>query len=487
MESAEVNGGAFNIYNDLIVTYDYLAQNTALSNLSCLSPKLNVFWKVGFNPAQYIYPQSDPASVGTLSFYVRGENGLYINGGKLGNIAAEDTDHFDDAVIIHEIGHHIEYSCAAMDSPGGVHYGLYRTDARLAWSEGWGNFFGAHVIKNNTAAINPDLPAQLATVGNWLYYLDTMGYTDGAVTSGAEYIRINLSKAGNNPEQVTTANGTRYYDKVNATTNPGEGHFRETSVARSLFKTTNTCGTCITTGGPYFAEMWKAFESNTTTGMGNALYPFRSSARFYNRLTAVFSGTMPTPIDNMLNTDEAQQRETNAAFTAGAFRVHVPYGIKLVSGSSCSLKMQPRADSGLDSNFQSDQRYSNHFYYVDMAALPGVTEIRLNATPVAGTIVDIDPILYKSDYSFDEDCAAYASNSTCSTPQKTITSDMLRYDRSVGNGTKTIGTLNTLSTASKYLLNIRAYTTNIAVSNTTEYTYTLTDQNGVILCPNPTF
>ncbi len=485
-ESAEVNGGAFNIYNDLIVSYEYLAAQTGLSNLTCLNPKLNVFWKVGFNPAQYAYPSADPATLGTLSFYVRGENELYINGGKLGNITSEDTDHFDDAVIIHELGHHLEYACGTMDSPGGTHFGLYRTDARLAWSEGFGNFFGAHIIRNNTAAINPNLPAQVTTTNGWLYYLDTMGYTDGAVTTGNEYIRIKLTKPGNNPEMVSTSNGTRYYDKVNATANPGEGHFRETSVARALFKITNSCTTGCT-GTIHFPNMWSAFEKFTANGMGNALYPFRSSARFYNRLAAVFGGAMPTEIDNVLNNDEAQQREVNAAFTVGGARVHVPYGIKLVAGSTCNLKIQPRADSGLDSNFQSDQRYSNHFYTVDLASLPGVTEIRLNATKVTGTTVDIDSILYKEDYSFDEDCAAYAANSTCAAPQKTVSADMVKYNRSLGNGIKTLSSLSSLNASAKYLLNIRAYTTNIAVSSATEYSYILTDQNGSVLCPASPF
>lgn len=496
-DSAEVNGGAFNIYNSILITYEYLAQNTGSSNLTCLNPKLDVFWKVGFNPAQYIYPSADPSTLGTLSFYVRGQNQLYINGGQLGNIKTADTDHFDDSVIIHELGHHIEDVCGKMDSPGGVHYGLYRIDARLAWSEGWGNFFGAHIIANNINNLNPDLAAQLAVISSsgWLFYLDTMGYTDSLptnVTTGAEYIRLNLTKPGNNPEQVTTANGTRYYDKVDATLYPGEGLFRETSIARSLFKSTNTCASGCT-GVNYFANIWQALENNASgIGMGKATYPFRSAARFYSSLNQSFSGAMPAAIDSILNTDEAQQRETNAAYTASSYRVSVPYGIKLVSSiPACSLKIQPRdntsASSALNSNYSSDQRFSNHFYYVNLASLPGVTEIRLTATWVAGTVVDIDPILYNESYSFDEDCAAYNASGACLTPQKMTSTDMIRYDRAIGNGIKTLTSLNTLSPSANYLLDIRAYTTNITVSNTTEYTYTLTDQLGGYLCPIATY
>ena len=120
---------------------------------------------------------------------------------------------------------------------------------------------------------------------------------------------------------------------------------------------------------------------------------------------------------------------------------------------------------------------------VDLTALPGVTEIRLTSTPASGTPLDIDTILYKDTYSFDEDCAAYAANGTCSTAQKSVSSDMVRYDRTAGNGTKTLANLSALSSASKYLLNVRAYTAKITVVGNTEYTYELKDQNGGSLCP----
>ncbi len=492
-QSTEVKGAAFNIYNSILTTYEYLAQNTGTSNLTCLDPKLNVFWKAGFNPAQYIYTSADPSTLGTLSFYVRGQNKLFINGGRLGEIKISDTDHFDDAVIIHELGHHIEDVCGKMDSPGLVHYGLYRIDSRLAWSEGWGNFFGAHIIRNNINNLNPDLAAQLSafTTSGWLYYLDTQGYSDTGtgVTSGNEYIRLNLTKPGNNPESVTTPNGTRYYDKVDASLYPGEGLFRETSIARSLFKTTNTCTSgCSNTN--YFANIWQAIENNSSgLGMGKSIYPFRSAARFYSRLNQSFSGVMPAAIDSILNADEAQQREINSAYTVGGYRMSVPYGIKLVptGATACNLKIQPRADSGLNSNYNSDQRFSNHFYSIDFASLPGVTEIWLTVSKVAGTTVDIDPILYKEDYQFDEDCAAYATDGTCSSPQKVTSTDMLRSDRAVGNGVKRLLNLAALSPSAPYLLDIRAYTTGIAVSSTTEYTYTLTDQSGGNLCPIATY
>lgn len=485
-ESTEVNGGAFNIFNDIVTTYEYLAQNTSTSNLTCLNPKLDVFWKAGFNPAQYVYPSEDASTLGTLSFYVRGDNQLYINGGRLGNIKTEDTDHFDDSVIIHELGHHIEDVCGKMDSPGGTHYGLYRIDPRLAWSEGWGNYFGAHQIRNSITSLNPDLTAQLPASG-WIYYLDTQGYNDGAGSSGSEYIRLNLNKPGNSPESVSTSGGTRYYDKVDAAANPGEGLFRETSISRGLFKITNNCTGCA---NEPFSFIWKAFENNASgVGMGKSAYPFRSAARFYSRLYQAYATSVPAAVDNILNTDEAQQRETNAAYTSGGFRLHVPYAIKLIpSGVACNLKIQPRQNSPLDANYLSDQRYSNHFYTIDLASLPGVTSIKLTSSYVAGTAsIDVDPILYKEGYSFDEDCLSFSAAGACTSASKIANGpDMVRVDRTPGNGLKTIS-LAGLSAASSFLLDVRAFTTGKPVLGTTEYTYTLTDQSGANLCPDSSY
>ncbi len=490
-QSAEVNGGAFSIYNSILTTYEYLAQNTLSSNLTCLNTKIDAFWKIGFNPAQYLQPSADPSTLDPQTFYAVGQNQLYINGGKLGEIKISDTDHFDDSVVIHELGHHMENACGKTDSPGGIHYGLYRIDPRLAWSEGWGNFFSTHIIKNNLASLNPSLTTQLAAVpASWVYYLDTAGYVDSGtgVTSGGEIVRLDLSKPGNNPESVTTTNGSRYYDKVDSTANPGEGFFRESSIARSLFKTTNSCASGCTNMN-YFANIWQAFENNSSgIGMGKAQYPFRSAARLYSRLNQSFSGATPTAVDAILNTDEAQQRENNGAYTVSTWRVDVPYGIKLVvSGSACNLKIQPRANTGLDSNNYSDFRYSNHFYAIDFSMLAGVTEIWLNVSKVVGTTVDIDPVLYTESHSYDEDCAAYNASGVCTSPQKVTSSEMVRWDRTIGNGTKKLQNLAALSFAANYLLNIRAYTTNISVLPTTEYTYTLTDQGGRFLCPAATF
>lgn len=528
-ESAEVSGGAFNIYNNITTVYDYLGQNTAVnSDLSCLSPKLSVFWSAGFNPGQLVYPDGDPSDsseVPNISFYLRGYNELYINGGRLGNVASEDTDQFDDAVIIHELGHRVEDACGKMDSPGGTHYGQYRIDPRLAWSEGWGNFFGAHIIRNNLSLINPELITTMAAYDSWLYYLDTAGYTDGATNSGNQLIRLNLSRPGKitpftplNPNtrecsDRSTAPGpgssTTCYDYVDSAAYPGEGHFREVSVSRSLFKNTNSCTTnanCVNTN--YFPQIWKAFEKDPAgIGMGKSIYPFRSSVRFYDRLKNVFGGSFPAAvsgttntISNTVNVDEAQQLAGDSAYTAGVSATWVPYAIKLVNNGStpCPLAIQPRQEDftspivrgGFIVNYEIDQRYSSHFYYLDRSTAPmsSVTSISLNLAKNSGTNVDIDLVLYQDGFSFPQENCTSVNSCT----KNTTSTQFIRADRSIANApaspySKTITSLNFLSNSTPQMLNVRAYTSGKTISNTTSYSYTLTDQSGNFLCPSSSF
>ncbi len=445
--SSKIEGGAFNIYNDLITTYDYFANlSDASLDFTCLSPKLDIYWKAGFNPAKYLYPNDDEASLGTLSFYLRGENELYINGGVVGDVTSSDTDHFDDAVIIHEIGHHVEDVCGTMDSPGGSHSGRYRIDPRLAWSEGWGNFLAAHIIQNKLSSISPVSSGTLPN-NEWLFYYDSQGYDDGVNTTGYEYIRINLARPGNNTSELIhteSGNGTVSYDPVDPTTFPGEGHFREVSISRGLFKGTNTCTAPLANCSDldFFADYWKALESRSAgIGMGKSTYPFRSSVQFISRLKAVQSGTLNAALNTVFASDEALQPDGNAQYTSGGFKIWAPYAIQLIpSGSPCNLKIQP-ASSTSYANSLSDQRYANHFYTIELANLTGVTSITISSTTGNAKIQ-----LLEDGYQFNE-------------------------------GSLSASTVSLVGlTSTKYLLNVR-------LNSGVETTYTLTNQSGGNLCP----
>jgi hypothetical protein len=80
--------------------------------------------------------------IGT-SFFNVANNTAYILGDR-----NEDSDEFDDSVIIHEYGHLLAAKFSRDDSPGGETHLGDMLDPRVAWSEGWANFFSS-VVRND--------------------------------------------------------------------------------------------------------------------------------------------------------------------------------------------------------------------------------------------------------------------------------------------------------------------------------------------------
>jgi hypothetical protein len=113
--------GAFNIFDMGIWTYEFLG---TLSPLPSPLPKLTFYW------------ESD-STIGTI--FVPSENAIYLTG------TSSDPDEFDDDIILHEIGHFIAFNFSKDDSPGGTHSVTGQYDPRLAWSEGWANFWSCAV------------------------------------------------------------------------------------------------------------------------------------------------------------------------------------------------------------------------------------------------------------------------------------------------------------------------------------------------------
>ncbi len=113
---ATLAGHAFNVYAALM---------QGVMKVRSLLPALPVaiaFWQ--------------PAGPGT--FYEDVEDRIYVSGSSI------DPDENDDAVILHEYGHFLAHHFSRDDSPGGLHSVLDNTeDIRLAWSEGWADFFSS--------------------------------------------------------------------------------------------------------------------------------------------------------------------------------------------------------------------------------------------------------------------------------------------------------------------------------------------------------
>lgn len=481
----KIKGAAFNIYNNWITTFEYLSNTsvTGSSDISCLSSKLDVFWKAGFNPYQYVYPDSNPTSLPQVSFYLRGDNELYINGGKVGNVTTADTDHFDDSVILHEIGHHIEASCGTMDSPGGTHFAMYRIDPRLAFSEGWGNFFGAHIIRNNLTKILPNVTG--LPNNEWYFYNDTAGFTDTYNTSGgSSLIIIPMNASGISAD----------FDTVVPSSYPGESHFREASISRGLFKVINTCASspsnCAGGNGVTFSNYWTAL-GKTSNGLGGTSSPFRNSAKFFQKVQQSTGTTFNTNITNILNGNEALQLVGNSQFTVAGRNSWPGYAIPLVQNQTCSLVLTPRNQDFTTGKIDSDQRYTNHFYLIHNSNLAGVNSIKLkknNTASSANCNQSLDLLLFKEGYSYNEDCTY--SGSSCITT-RTISNDLLSYNRSsfINEGSYDTKTISLAGINSNYfLLNVRYFSTSPSTTaNTTSCVYELVDQNGAQLCPSTSY
>lgn len=510
-ESIEVNGGAFNILNAIYSGYDYIRANTGNVNTTCLNDKLNVYWKAGFNPFQYYYPDQDPSTLSSNSYYDQTEESLYITGGQLGDIAIARTDHFGDYVIIHELAHHIENKCGSLLSPGGTHAVLSRIDPRLAWSEGWANYFSAKVLFNDVSILLPEFRQKVQAQGllntNWTYFFASEGFSDSVqnVGNGTGFM-FDLKKDGKNPDSWQTGSFFGIpFDRVDPSKYPGEGHFREGAITRGLFKLTTACGvsgTCIdsVSGTPIgFDSIWKSMDK--ISGLGSGSFPYKSSETFLEILKYdyVGSGAWASSYKafNEATTSEALHLFTDGAFTSGtgttAVNRWIPYGTPLLSATvgacpSGVYYIEPRPDDPVLTATNSDQRYSNHFYMVDLNQLSGLDTLTVSFTKQnsAGTNTEFDLLLFTEDYFFNGDYSCSAvSNGECTayTASRTVTSEVVKSDRRAGAITsKTLSGLSDLDPTKRYLLNIRAYTANKSINNVTAYQYTITS-GAQTLCP----
>jgi hypothetical protein len=128
--------GAFNILEVV-----QRANDTVKSADPTLPPTpVTIFWSIkntkngSGNPAQGL--------IGTSEFNLA-NNTAYILGDR-----NTDSDEYDDAVIAHEYAHMLAAKYSRDDSPGGAHSMGDMLDPRLAWSEGWANFFSS-VVRND--------------------------------------------------------------------------------------------------------------------------------------------------------------------------------------------------------------------------------------------------------------------------------------------------------------------------------------------------
>lgn len=403
--SSKIEGGAFNILFNILLANEYLRRNinkngdtagtpVADSNKWFVAEKVTVFWKAGFNPYTY-FNNSTP-----LSFYSPGDRKLYILGGVSGNVKSADTDHFDDSVILHEYGHFLEDVYGSSQSPGGSHTGNFVIDARLAWSEGWANYFqgavltGADANGSNGAYLETGIP----TTKRYHYYVDTYGYKGSGNNAGVS-IAFNLAADGSDSSQ---------YDSV-ASDVAGTGMFREVSVSRSLYKATRNTASVYTGtktgGGVLFKDIWKVFSGDERGSAGPASYSFANTSTFPISNMGLMNwmlsknGVSSTAWDAIL-TEEKQTKTT------------ANYAYYLQTGAGCSYTFANGTTEKLmtsrDTIKRSDQQMNNDFflYYHDGSS----TTLKIDYTTTGN--LDLDLILYYGSYIYHEDDNHYAGRTS---------------------------------------------------------------------------
>ncbi len=366
-----LEGGAFNILDQIFIANEYLRNNTgcgAVGTLPCttftVASKAQIFWKPGLSPGAYY---NQPTA--SISFFLPEASssygmasGIYIMGGKEGSICV-DTDHFDNSVLIHEYGHFLEKTYSKSDSPGGSHNGNSIIDPRLAWSEGWANFLQGAVRAEAR-------------------YVDTHGNSDCSSGTG---VSINL-----NLETITSGQ-----DAVSGATYLGEGVFREVSVSRALWDMVEGTGTGDSMGASLgFGPLWKTF-SDASVGFASTSIRFRNIGHFNEILRGLinnYNSGLLTNYDAVVSNERqrSDRIEYGRVITAKAFGSCTDFSIQGVSGVTNLAR-------------------TNDFfsYYYDGTANHSSIKLKYSGT---GTPSDLDLYVWKDGYSFSTASTQAASS-----------------------------------------------------------------------------
>lgn len=441
-------GGAFNILDQILKAQDFLRNETGKCNQpgdstflqDCVpfvgAPLVKVYWSAGLSPSTYL------GTTGSISFYLNGRRELYLQGGQNGNVISSDMDHFDNSVILHEYAHFLEDVFGRPDSPGGSHNGDSIIDPRLAWGEGWANFF------------------QAAVTGDPVYR-DTYGTPDCTSACAGTYFDESIDPSGRPGNDVPTQGAL------------GEGNFREFAITRMLWDAIKTSG-----GVTRFSEIWRTIVA-PNVGMRNVVDPFKSVGRFH------FIQTSLSSVDSWSALRLGEEQIPGFSVYATRFSV---------TSTTCAtspVRMTPVRSPGDNGSFAtSDQFRNNDFFRFDH--LGGRVNLELFYSKNSNDPPDLDLYLYRSKYilgrasdmlltsAFSGDGCPSLGNSSdlsnsfrsqngCPTPPAGLTSTF-GYEKAVGS-----------LPAGTYMLNVQA-DTSVRAGAATDYVLLL---NGGTVCPEP--
>jgi hypothetical protein len=165
-------GDPFNIFDTVLDGLDFVAARQGTRPGA--SQSLNVYWRVGNMNGTY---------------YNHATRSIYLYG------LSNDSDGYDDSVILHEVGHYVEFNLADSDNPGDEHFPRDCYTQQLAWSEGYATFF-QNMVRQHLTLSRPEI------------YIDTDGSPGpgGAFISyGVEAITFPFSPGSGNEASVNAA------------------------------------------------------------------------------------------------------------------------------------------------------------------------------------------------------------------------------------------------------------------------------------------
>ena len=368
--SSSVLGGAFSILDQILEANEYLRTQvtTASSCTTCVkdfdvAPKIQIYWQKGLTPAAYYGSPQSP-----ISFFLSESGGglyrgIYMLGGIEGDVCT-DTDHFDRSVILHEYGHFLENAYGKSSSPGGSHNGNEQLDPRLAWSEGWADFFQAAVLGRS-------------------YYRDTKR------NGGCPAIGMGSTAQLSFPDFRM--------DKQNGVDVPGpdEGIFREISVARTLYASIHADSAVNDGSGPgaemKFAPIWQAFRN-----IGNNALSFQNMGQMNMNLRTLansHSSGMLADLDAILAAERQVPNQTQYA---------EPRSLKAAARGSCSatyLQGTVAADTRDSQGYitSTNMQKSNDYYRFDYDGNPANGVMVMRYAKSGGSIstpYDLDVYVY---------------------------------------------------------------------------------------------
>jgi hypothetical protein len=279
---------------------------------------------------------------------------------------------------LHEYGHFLEAHYGHSDTPGGSHNGNFIIDPRLAWSEGWANFFQGTVL--NKIVYSSTYTGPKKGSSGFSYYIDTVGFANDSVEGSGSSYNIQISR------DLSELNSMAYYDKAAI----DEGIFREFSISRTLFKTiTNT-------DGLPFAAIWDSFKELRNSH--SPAYKFVNFGLFNSILQTLLNANYSSLDQSTWNTvigEEYQKKNTDlyGRYLGGT---QAPSG----GTPACpEIIMDPVMDS-IYTYDRSNQLKSNDFFTFYHDGTSKQMGLKARST---GNVIDMNLYLYADGYNYSEE------------------------------------------------------------------------------------